>query len=84
MPRLNMVNKVHGKWLCAAANTHFHVWGGFLHYVLTWYFTVFVIPSATAVGAALTAVPHLNSQREVGFCWGFYFLFKTLKRKENK
>lgn len=76
MPRLNMVNKVHGKWLCAAANTHFHVWGGFLHYVLTWYFTVFVIPSATAVGAALTAVPLLTAKERLGFVGGFIFFLK--------
>lgn len=23
-----MVNKARGKWLCAAADTYFHVWGG--------------------------------------------------------
>lgn len=37
-----MVNKAHGKWLCAAANTHLHAWGGgaLLHYVLSWFLTV--------------------------------------------
>lgn len=57
MPQLNMVNKAHGKWLCAAADTYFLVCGGLaaLGFKLVFH-SHSVIPSATAAGAALTAV----------------------------
>lgn len=59
--------------------------GGGLAYVLSWYFTVSLCNTFSHSSRSSTnSCFHSLTAKEVGFCLGFYFLFKTLKRNENK
>lgn len=70
-----MVNKAHGKWLCAAADTHFHVWGAFLHYVLSWYFTVSLYNTFSHSSKSSTNIcfRSLTAEEKLGFVSGVLF-----------